>query len=140
MILSENNMDCSCNNCGDFATGFSRRVEYLWRFLDSASAAFKGRESDERRLMEGEAAKALTNLDEMNEGKEKWCERMRRVGFVGKAFAEDTIDEARALLRKYDCNWEMRVEDRDGCVGLWWKGQPVSFCSLWKLDGKANDS
>ncbi|KAE8708732.1 hypothetical protein F3Y22_tig00110332pilonHSYRG00062 [Hibiscus syriacus] len=37
VILSENNMDCSCSNCGDFATGFSRRVEYLWKFLDSTA-------------------------------------------------------------------------------------------------------
>ncbi|KAL5822371.1 hypothetical protein ACOSQ4_020271 [Xanthoceras sorbifolium] len=134
VILSENNLNCSCNNCGDFATGFSRRVEYLWRFLDSTSSAFKGRESEERRMMEGEAAKALTNKGEMNEAKEKWCERMREAGFEGDVLGEDAIDGARALLRKYDSNWEMRVEEKDKCVGLWWKGQPVSFCSLWKLD------
>ncbi|BFG24164.1 hypothetical protein CerSpe_104380 [Prunus speciosa] len=140
VILSENNMECSCNNCGDFATGFSRQVEYLWRFLDSTSSAFKGRESDERRVMEGEAAKALTNRGEMNEGKEKWCERMRGVGFVGQVFTEDAIDGGRALLRKYDSNWEMRVDEKDGCAGLWWKGQPVSFCSLWKTDVKVINS
>ncbi|CAK9179882.1 unnamed protein product [Ilex paraguariensis] len=140
MILSENNMDCSCNNCGDFATGFSRRVEYLWRFLDSTSVAFKGRESEERRMMEGEAAKALTNTGEMNERKEKWCERMRGVGFVRELLGEDALDGARALLRKYDSHWEMKVEEKDGCVELWWKWQPVSFCSLWKLDTKANGS
>lgn len=140
VILSENNMECSCNNCGDFATGFSRQVEYLWRFLDSTSSAFKGRESDERRVMEGEAAKALTNRGEMNEGKEKWCERMRGVGFVGQVFGEDAIDGGRALLRKYDSNWEMRVDEKDGCAGLWWKGQPVSFCSLWKTDAKVSYS
>lgn len=89
--------------------------------------------------MEGEAAKALTNKGVMNEGKDKWCERMRGVGFVVETFGEDAIDGGRALLRKYDGNWEMRVEEKDGCVGLWWKGQPVSFCSLWKLDMKAND-
>lgn len=133
VILSENNMECSCNSCGDFATGFSRQVEYLWRFLDSTSAAFKGRESEERRVMEGEAAKALTNRGEMNEGKEKWCERMKGVGFVGEVFGEDAIDGGRGLLRKYDNNWEMRVDEKDGCAGLWWKGQPVSFCSLWKI-------
>nr|QJD20778.1 nodulation signaling pathway 1 [Datisca glomerata] len=132
VILSENNMECSCNDCGDFSTGFSRRVEHLWRFLDSTSSAFKGRESDERRVMEGEAAKALTNKGEMNEEKEKWCERMRGVGFVREVFGEDAIDGGRALMRRYDSNWEMRVEEKDGCVGLWWKGQPVSFCSLWK--------
>ncbi|KAJ4717784.1 putative Nodulation-signaling pathway 1 protein [Melia azedarach] len=140
LILSENNMDCSCSNCGDFATGFALRVEYLWRFLDSTSAAFKGRESEERRVMEGEAAKALTNKGEMNEGKEKWRERMRGIGFVGEIFGEDAIDGGRALLRKYDSNWEMRVEEKDGCIGLWWKGQPVSFCSLWKLNVKLEDS
>ncbi|KAK0597324.1 hypothetical protein LWI29_024053 [Acer saccharum] len=134
VILSENNLDCSCNNCGDFATGFSRRVDYLWRFLDSTSSAFKGRESEERRMMEGEAAKAMTNKGEMNEGKEKWCERMREAGFLGEVLGEDAVDGARALLRKYDSNWEMRVEEKDKCVGLWWRGQPVSFCSLWKLD------
>lgn len=140
VILSENNMECSCNNCGDFATGFSRQVEYLWRFLDSTSSAFKGRESDERRVMEGEAAKALTNRGEMNEGKEKCCERMKGVGFVGQVFGEDAIDGGRALLRKYDSNWEMRVDEKDGCAGLWWKGQPVSFCSLWKTDVKVGNS
>ncbi|CAJ1950771.1 unnamed protein product [Sphenostylis stenocarpa] len=140
VILSDNNMDCCCNCCGDFATGFSRRVEYLWRFLDSTSSAFKGRESDERRVMEGEAAKALTNQREMNEGKEKWCERMKEAGFVGEVFGEDAIDGGRALLRKYDSNWEMKVEDENRSVGLWWKGQPVSFCSFWKLDGNDHSS
>ncbi|KAF5745554.1 nodulation-signaling pathway 1 protein isoform X1 [Tripterygium wilfordii] len=140
VILSENNMDCSCTTCGDFATGFSRRVEYLWRFLDSTSSAFKGRESEERRVMEGEAAKAMTNRREMNEGKDKWCERMRGAGFVVEVFGEDAIDGARAMLRKYDSNWEMKVDEKDGCVGLWWKGQPVSFCSLWKSNMKLEDS
>lgn len=138
VILSENNMACSCSNCGNFDTGFTRRVEYLWRFLDSTSSAFKGRESEERRVMEGEAAKALTNDGEMNEEKGKWCERIRNAGFERKIFAEDTIDTARASMRRYDNNWEMRVEEKDGCVGLWWKGQPVSFCSLWKLGIKSN--
>ncbi|KAJ4833236.1 FG-nucleoporin nsp1 [Turnera subulata] len=136
VILSENNMDCSCNNCGEFATGFSRRVEFLWRFLDSTSAAFKGRETEERRVMEGEAAKALTSRGEMNEVKDKWFDRMREAGFATEVLGEDAIDGGRALLRKYDSNWEMRVEGKEGCLGLWWKGQPVSFCSLWKPDVK----
>ncbi|KAF7814048.1 nodulation-signaling pathway 1 protein [Senna tora] len=134
VILSENNMECCCSSCGNFATGFERRVEFLWKFLESISSAFKGRESEERRLMEGEAAKALTNQREMNEGKEKWCERMKEAGFAGEIFGEDAIDGGRALLRKYDNNWEMRVEENSMSVGLWWKGQPVSFCTLWKLN------
>ncbi|CAL0326132.1 unnamed protein product [Lupinus luteus] len=135
VILSENNMECCCNSCGNFAEGFGRRVEYLWRFLDSTSSAFKGRECDERRVMEGEATKILTNQHEMNEGKEKWFERMKEAGFVWHVFGEDAIDGGQALLRKYDSNWEMKVEENNTSVVLRWKGQPVSFCSLWKLDG-----
>ncbi|KAL5995330.1 hypothetical protein ACLOJK_025388 [Asimina triloba] len=134
MVLTENEGDCSCCNCGDFATSFPRRVEFLWKFLDSTSAAFKGRECEERRVMEGEAATALASTSEMNEGKGRWSERMRGLGFKGKGFGEEAIEGGKALLRKYDSNWEMRTEERgDGCIWLCWKGQPVSFCSLWKL-------
>ncbi|KAH6793260.1 hypothetical protein C2S52_003737 [Perilla frutescens var. hirtella] len=139
VILSENNTDCSCISCGDFTTGFSRRVENLWRFLDSTSIAYKGRESDERRMIEAEAAKVLINVGEMNERKERWCERMKSAGFKGEVFGEETIDGARALLRKYDSNWEIRVDEKDSCVGLWWKGQPVSFSSLWKTDVRVKE-
>nr|GLL23388.1 Transcription factor GRAS [Ipomoea trifida] len=91
--LSENNAGCSCSHCGDFANGFSRRVEYLWRFLDSTSMAYKGREN-----------------------------------------------EAQAWLKKHhESKWEMKEEEKDGCVCLWWKGQPVSFCSLWKTNLNASD-
>ncbi|CAI9280929.1 unnamed protein product [Lactuca saligna] len=140
VILSDNNMDCSCKSCSNFETGFAKRVDYLWSFLDSTSVAFKGRETEERKLMEGEASKALINVCEMNERKEKWGERMRGVGFVGDVFREDVMDGARALLRKYDNNWELRTDESDKCVGLWWKGQPVSFCSLWKLDVNTSDN
>ncbi|GAA0139108.1 hypothetical protein LIER_00722 [Lithospermum erythrorhizon] len=133
VILSENNSDCSCINCTDFGTEFSRRLDYLWRFLDSTSVAYKGRDSEERRMMEVEAAKALTNIGEMNERKENWCNRIRRTGFIRAVIGEDAIDGARALLRKYD-NWEMKVDEKDGCAALSWKGQPVSFCSLWRTD------
>lgn len=133
VLLTDNNMECSCNNCSSFDARFSRSLDYLWSFLDSTSVAFKGREMEERKLMEGEAAKALINMCEMNETKEKWGERMKGVGFVENAFGEDVMDQARSLLKKYDSHWEMRVEEKDESVGLWWKGKPVSFCSLWKI-------
>nr|XP_043626874.1 protein NODULATION SIGNALING PATHWAY 1-like [Erigeron canadensis] len=132
VILSDNNIDCICNNCSGFDSRFSQSLDYLWSFLDSTSVAFKGRDMEERRLLEGEAAKALMNTCEMNEKKDKWGERMSSVGFVENAFAEDVVDQARALLKKYDSHWEMKVEEKDGSLGLWWKGQPISFCSLWK--------
>ncbi|KAK9066155.1 hypothetical protein SSX86_013476 [Deinandra increscens subsp. villosa] len=135
VILNENNMECSCNSCSNFETGFARRVDGLWSFLDSTSVAYKGREMEERKMMEGEASKALMDMCNMNERKEKWVERMMGVGFAGEVFREDVMERGQALLKKYDSNWSLRADnERDGCVSLWWKGQPVSFCSLWKID------
>ncbi|KAI3914314.1 hypothetical protein MKW98_014921 [Papaver atlanticum] len=134
VILSENDIACSCTQCGNFSTGFTRKVEYLWRFLESTSCAFKGRECEERKVFEGEASKAIMSEMEMNDGREKWCEKMREVGFVSEGFGEDVTDGGKSLLRKYDSNWEMKVDEKDGCACLLWKGERVSFCSLWKLN------
>ncbi|URE45104.1 GRAS domain family [Musa troglodytarum] len=105
-----------------FPAGFARNAELLWRFLDSTSAAFKGRDSAERRVMEGEAARFLETTAEAAaaEGRDLWRERMAAVGFREEAFGEEALDAGRALLRKYDGNWEMRpapAEARWGCGG-----------------------
>ncbi|KAI4381037.1 hypothetical protein MLD38_007155 [Melastoma candidum] len=70
-------------------------------------------ESGERRMMEGQAAKGLISKGPMNDGKERWCESMQEAGFVAVAemVGEDVVDGGRALLRKHDGNWEMRVEE-----------------------------
>ncbi|XP_072988363.1 protein NODULATION SIGNALING PATHWAY 1 [Typha latifolia] len=109
--------------------GFGMATEILWRFLESTNAAFKGKESEERRVMEGEAARIL---EAEVEERVRWKERMLGLRFREEGFGEEAVDAGRALLRKYDGNWEMRTAEK--AVGLWWKGQPVSFCSLWKTD------
>nr|AYM54757.1 nodulation-signaling pathway1-like protein-like [Cymbidium ensifolium] len=109
--------------------GFGRRVEMMWRFLESTSAAFKGRECAERRIVEREAARVLEEGREG--GRERWKEKMEGLGFREEEFTEEVLDAGRVLLRKYDGNWEMTC-GRGGGVWLWWKGQAVSFCSLWK--------
>ncbi|KAI3965407.1 hypothetical protein MKX01_042888 [Papaver californicum] len=134
VILSENDTACSCTQCGNFSIAFTRKVEYLRRFLESSSSAFKGRDCEERKVFEGEASKAIMSDMEMNEAREIWCEKMREVGFVSDGFGEDVIDGGKSLLRKYDSNWEMKIDEKDGCVCLLWKGERVSFCSLWKLN------
>ncbi|RZC85469.1 hypothetical protein C5167_041647 [Papaver somniferum] len=134
VILSENDVACSCTQCGNFSIGFTRKVEYLWRFLESTSCAFKGRDCEERKVFEGEASKVIMSEMEMNDGREKWCDKMGEVGFVSEGFGEDVIDGGKSLLRKYDSNWEMKVDEKDGCACLLWKGERVSFCSLWKLN------
>ncbi|KAG2305660.1 hypothetical protein Bca52824_025408 [Brassica carinata] len=130
VVLCENNGEG--NGSMDFAADFSRKLDYLWKFLDSTSYGFKEENSEERKLMEGEATKVLMSSGDTNEGKEIWYERMRKAGFSAEAFGEDAIDGAKSLLRKYDNNWEIKMEDGDTFAGLLWKGEEVSFCSLWK--------
>ncbi|CAA7035625.1 unnamed protein product [Microthlaspi erraticum] len=131
VVLCEN-INGEGSSRADFAAGFSRKLEYLWKFLDSTGSGFKEENSEERKLMEGEATKVLMSSGEMNEGKYIWYERMREAGFTEEAFGEDAIDGAKSLLRKYDNNWEIRMEDGDTFAGLLWNGEAVSFCSLWK--------
>ncbi|KAM0936247.1 putative transcription factor GRAS family [Dioscorea sansibarensis] len=120
-----------------FAEEFGRRTGVLWRFLESTSAAFKGRECAERTVVEGEAARMLDGG--VGEGREEWEGRMKTLGFMELAFGEEALDAGRALLRKYDGNWEMRIATGvgGGAAGVLvsWKGQSVSLCSLWKLAG-----
>lgn len=117
---------------GEEGEGFGRRAEVMWRFLESTSAGFKGKDCEERRVVEGEAARVLEDGEgEGGGGRERWRERMETSGFREKGFGEEAVEAARGLLRKFDGNWEMRSAG-DGGVGLWWKGKQVSFCSLWK--------
>nr|AFP97581.1 nodulation signaling pathway 1-like protein [Crambe hispanica subsp. abyssinica] len=131
VVLCEYNGEGSSSSM-DFAADFSRKLDYLWKFLDSTSYGFKEENGEERKLMEGEATKVLMSSGDTSEGKEIWYERMRKAGFAAEAFGEDAVDGAKSLLRKYDNNWEIKMEDEDTFAGLLWKGEEVSFCSLWK--------
>lgn len=134
-FLSDNDID---HSFPDFIERFKNSVDHLWRFLDSTSVCFKGRECEERRMVEGEAAMGLVNnvaydgasRVERNESHLSWGNRVREGGFVCEIPSDKIIDCAKAMLRKHDSNWEMRLED--GCISLCWKSHPVTFCSLWK--------
>ncbi|KAJ1296756.1 hypothetical protein BS78_01G326600 [Paspalum vaginatum] len=116
---------------GTAAGEFTSRLELLWRFLESTSAAFKGRDGEERRLLEAEAGTSVAS-DPAGEGREAWRERMAAAGFEEAAFGDEAVESAKSLLRKYDGGWEMSASGAAGAVALRWKGQPVSFCSLWR--------
>ena len=116
---------------GTAAGEFTARLELLWRFLESTSAAFKGRDGDERRLLEAEAGTSVAS-EAAGAGKEAWRERMAAAGFEESAFGDEAVESAKSLLRKYDGGWEMSASGAAGAVALRWKGQPVSFCSLWR--------
>ncbi|CAL5061681.1 unnamed protein product [Urochloa decumbens] len=118
---------------GGSATEFAARLEHLWMFLDSTASAFKGRDADERRVMEAEAGTALEATARRG-GREAWRARLAAAGFEEVAFGGEAVETARALLRKYDGGWELvpPSPSTGAAVGLRWKGQPVSFCSLWR--------
>jgi hypothetical protein len=119
---------------GTAAGGFAARLELLWRFLESTSAAFKGRDGEERRLLEAEAGTSVAAAEAAaGEGRDAWRERMAAAGFEEAAFGDEAVESAKSLLRKYDGGWEMSAPAGGaGAVALRWKGQPVSFCSLWR--------
>ncbi|ERN11263.1 nodulation-signaling pathway 1 protein [Amborella trichopoda] len=114
---------------GGFTRWFSEGVEFLWRFLDSCGVGFKGRECEERRLIEEEVAEMCFSAEREWWGKRKWGDEMRNLGFIGGVLGEEMVEAGRVFLKKYDSGWEMRGDE--GCLSLFWKGQPVSFCSLW---------
>jgi len=116
---------------GTAAGEFTARLELLWRFLESTYAAFKGRDGEERRLMEAEAGTSVAS-EAAGAGREAWRERMAAAGFEESAFGDEAVESAKSLLRKYDGGWEMSASGAAGAVALRWKGQPVSFCSLWR--------
>uniref|UniRef100_A0ACD5WYU7 Uncharacterized protein n=1 Tax=Avena sativa TaxID=4498 RepID=A0ACD5WYU7_AVESA len=134
VVLSE--LDVGGGNGSIAACEFTARLELLWRFLESTSAAFKGRDGEDRRLMEAEAGTAVAVTAAGDHGREGWRERMTAAGFEEAAFGGEAVESARSLLRKYDNGWEMSTAAAatggGGAVALRWKGQPVSLCSLWR--------
>ncbi|CAN6199776.1 unnamed protein product [Urochloa humidicola] len=139
VVLAE--LDGGGRSDGGAASEFAARLEHLWMFLDSTAAAFKGRDADERRVMEAEAGMALVDTARRGAaavsggGREAWRARLAAAGFEEAAFGGEAVETARALLRKYDGGWELvppSSPSAGAAVGLRWKGQPVSFCSLWR--------
>ncbi|CAN6306303.1 unnamed protein product [Urochloa humidicola] len=135
LVLSE--LDAGGGD-GTAAGEFAARLEMLWRFLESTAAAFKGRDGEERRLLEAEAGTSVVGAaagDAVGGGREAWREHMAAAGFEEAAFGDEAVESARSLLRKYDGGWEMAAvagAAAGKAVALRWKGQPVSFCSLWR--------
>ncbi|CAM6113559.1 unnamed protein product [Calypogeia fissa] len=135
VILSENDTD---QLDSDFITRFRPTVDYFWKFLDSTSYSFHGKQSEERQIIEYEAAMAMVNnvacegshRIERNESHRGWTERMERAQFASVMPREEILENIRTLIRKYDANWEFGTDMN--CVLLMWKHQPVTFCSVWK--------
>ncbi|RLN34145.1 nodulation-signaling pathway 1 protein-like [Panicum miliaceum] len=136
LVLAE--LDRGGRSDGSAASEFAARLEHLWMFLDSTAAAFKGRDADERRVMEAEAGTALAATARrgaaVDGGREAWRARLAAAGFEEAAFGGEAVETAKALLRKYDGGWELvpPSPSAGAAVGLRWKGQLVSFCSLWR--------
>jgi hypothetical protein len=85
---------------------------HVWSFLESTAVAFKGNDTDERRVMEEEAG--IKHGVAQSDSGWAW---MAAAGFVKAAFWGEAMETAKSLLRKYDGVWEL---------------VPVSFCLLWR--------
>ena len=90
LVLAELDLDCGGRSDGSVASEFAARLEHLWMFLDSTAAAFKGRDADERRVMEAEAGTALAATSRrgaaVDGGRDAWRARLAAAGFEEAAF------------------------------------------------------
>ncbi|KAI4973145.1 hypothetical protein ZWY2020_028853 [Hordeum vulgare] len=104
------------------------------QFLESTTRRSRERRKD-RRLSEAERDRCRGRAVEAT-GRKGWRDRMTAAGFDQVVFGGEVVESARSLLRKYDNGWEMSTvaaaKGGGGAVALRWKGQPVSFCSLWR--------
>ncbi|KAJ7295529.1 hypothetical protein O6H91_Y182800 [Diphasiastrum complanatum] len=134
MVLNDNDVD---ELATDFMTRFNTVTDHHWRFLDSMSASFKGRDCEERQTIEQELAMTLLNnvacegcaRVERNDSHAGWCVRMQASGFQAQPPSDDAAESVRLLLRKYDSNWDFLLDQN--CAVLQWKQQPMTFCSVW---------
>ncbi|KAJ7525782.1 hypothetical protein O6H91_17G066300 [Diphasiastrum complanatum] len=135
MILNENDVD---HLATDFLARFQKVTDYHWKFLDSMSTSFKGRDCEERQIIEYELAMSMLNniacegslRIERNDTHTGWTVRMQKAGFSSDLPTDNIMENVRVLLRKYDSNWDFVIDEN--CVVLLWKQQPVSFCSVWR--------
>ncbi|KAJ7525776.1 hypothetical protein O6H91_17G065800 [Diphasiastrum complanatum] len=135
MILNENDVD---HLATDFLARFQKVTDYHWKFLDSMSTSFKGRDCEERQIIEYELAMSMLNniacegslRIERNDTHTGWTVRMQKAGFSSDLPTDDIMENVRVLLRKYDSNWDFVIDEN--CVVLLWKQQPVTFCSVWR--------
>ncbi|KAJ7541853.1 hypothetical protein O6H91_10G079600 [Diphasiastrum complanatum] len=135
VILNENDVD---HLATDFLARFQKVTDYCWKFLDSMSTSFKGRDCEERQIIEYELAMSMLNniacegplRFERNDTHTGWIVRMQKAGFSSDLPADDVMENVRVLLKKYDTNWDFVVDEN--CVVLLWKQQPVTFCSVWR--------
>ncbi|KAF3778530.1 Nodulation-signaling pathway 1 protein [Nymphaea thermarum] len=132
VVLSDNDVDY--RSSVGMAARFGRKAEFFRQFLDSTSVEFEGRKyCEERLVVEREAGMMVLSYEDQGNNQREgrwWVVGMEEVGFVRVAMSKRVLEAGRALLKKHDGNWGMKVEE--ACASLFWKGQPVTFCSLWK--------
>ncbi|KAI4988927.1 hypothetical protein ZWY2020_036244 [Hordeum vulgare] len=122
VVLSE--LDVGGNDSAA-AGEFTARLELLWRFLESTHAAFKGRDGEDRRLLEAEAGTAVACT-----ARRPWArvaDRMTAAGFDQVAFGA-AVESARSLRGSTTTGGRCPRRRRRRRGGAAMERAAVSFC------------
>ncbi|KAG6553615.1 hypothetical protein Mapa_004529 [Marchantia paleacea] len=110
---------------------------YIWIPFD-ALETFLPRDSPQRLEYELDLEKKIENIIaceglqriERLEAKDKWGQRMKKVGFELVPFSEDINSEVKSMLSDHAAGWGMK-HDEDAML-LTWKGHNVLFATAWQ--------
>ncbi|KAI0496245.1 hypothetical protein KFK09_022557 [Dendrobium nobile] len=125
----------------EFFKCFEECLKFYSMFFEMLEESFAPT-SNERLMLERECSRSIIKLlacgrdDSESERREKgiqWCNRLLEA-FSPACFSEDTIDDVKALLKRYQAGWSLLPASGDAS-GLYmtWKQEPVVWASAWKL-------
>lgn len=109
---------------------------YLWILFDALETSFP-KECPQRTGYEADVGQKIENIIrfegsqriERSESGARFAQRMRRAGFGGVLFDEETARGVRVLLSEHASGWGMKREE--DMLVLTWKGHSSVFTSAW---------
>lgn len=109
---------------------------YLWIPFD-ALETFLPKDSPQRAEYEADVGKKIENIIglegeqriERPESGARVSQRMRRAGFAGAAFGEETVREVKGILDEHASGWGMKRDEE--MLVLTWKGHSSVFTEAW---------
>ncbi|XP_047307113.1 protein SHORT-ROOT-like [Impatiens glandulifera] len=142
ITIGEEEADMSSTR-DDFVKCFDECLRFYTLYLDMLEESFPTT-SKERLMLERECSRSIVNVLACDDNSGD-CERRERgcqwscilkETFSPVSFSDDTIDDLKALLKRYRAGWSLMVPqleaDSTSGVYLKWKEEPVIWSSAWK--------